>query len=170
MSQPPSYGGPPVNPDRRQLPPGWITQFDSNYNAWFYVNTLVQPPVTTWVHPLGAPASPAGPPPGAAYTPPPGGPPADPRGYGFPPQGQSPYPGAGYGNQSPYPPQQGGYSPGPGYQQPQYGGGYNQPPQQQWQAPPEQKGMLGGLFGHGRHCARARWRRPARGRAACGGV
>ncbi|KAJ6543946.1 hypothetical protein B0H19DRAFT_291779 [Mycena capillaripes] len=144
MSQPPPYGGQPHNPDTRQLPPGWITQFDSNYNAWFYVNTLVQPPVTTWVHPLGAPPTPA-----VAYSPPPGppaGPPPDNRGY-FPPQQGSPYPGAG----SPYPQQQGGYS--PGYQQPPPGqySPYNQPPPQQYGGPPPQdqggKGLLSGMFG-----------------------
>ncbi|KAJ6567399.1 hypothetical protein DFH09DRAFT_1156866 [Mycena vulgaris] len=146
MSSP--YGA-PRNPDTRQLPPGWITQFDANYNAWFYVNTLVQPPVTTWVHPLGAAPSPA-----AAYSPPPGGPPPDNRGY-FPPQQQgSPYPGA-YpgGGGSPYPPQQGGYN--PGYQQPPPGQYSPYPPQQQqWQgAPPQEqggKGLLsgiGGMFG-----------------------
>ncbi|KAI9063494.1 hypothetical protein FKP32DRAFT_722968 [Trametes sanguinea] len=47
MSQPPPYGspgGPPPNPDRRPLPPGWIEQWDSNYKAWFYVNTAENPP------------------------------------------------------------------------------------------------------------------------------
>ncbi|TFY60613.1 hypothetical protein EVJ58_g5040 [Rhodofomes roseus] len=41
MSQPPPYSSrpysenqPPENPDRRPLPPGWISQWDSNYNAW----------------------------------------------------------------------------------------------------------------------------------------
>lgn len=109
------------------------------------MNTLVQPPVTTWVHPLGAPPSPA-----AAYSPPPGGPP-DNRGYGFPPQQGSPYPGA-YppgGSASPYlPQQQGGYS--PGYQQPPPGqySPYNQPPpQQQWQGvPPQEQGGKGAYF------------------------
>ncbi|KAF7301170.1 WW domain-containing protein [Mycena indigotica] len=60
MSQPPPYGGGPprTNPDARPLPSGWITQFDPNYNAWFYVNTLASPPITTWTHPLGAPPPP----------------------------------------------------------------------------------------------------------------
>lgn len=132
------------------------------------MNTLVQPPVTTWVHPLGAPPSPA-----AAYSPPPG--PPDNRGYGFPQQGGSPYPQPANpyppGGGSPYP-QQGGYS--PGYQQPPPGqySPYNQPPpQQQYQGPPPQApggkgafihrvwrvawtdsccapGLLGGLFSH----------------------
>ncbi|KAF4600523.1 hypothetical protein EYR38_005152 [Pleurotus pulmonarius] len=43
------------NPDKRPLPPGWITQYDSRYSAWYYVNTSASPPVTVWEHPLGAP-------------------------------------------------------------------------------------------------------------------
>lgn len=33
MSQPPPYSsnGPPINPDRRPLPPGWIEQWDARY-------------------------------------------------------------------------------------------------------------------------------------------
>ncbi|KAI0786501.1 hypothetical protein C8Q75DRAFT_276476 [Abortiporus biennis] len=37
MASPPPYT--PTNPDRRELPPGWIEQYDKNYKAWFYVNT-----------------------------------------------------------------------------------------------------------------------------------
>ncbi|KAJ6516428.1 hypothetical protein C8R45DRAFT_244664 [Mycena sanguinolenta] len=149
MSQPPPYGQPPrTNPDTRQLPPGWITQFDANYNAWFYVNTFVQPPVTTWTHPLGAPPSPA-----PSYGPPQGPPPGQgpPQQQGSPyPGGASPYPGQASpypGSASPYPQQQGGYGqPPPGQYSP-----YGQPPPQQYQNPPPQdqggRGPLSGLFG-----------------------
>ncbi|KAF7354846.1 WW domain-containing protein [Mycena sanguinolenta] len=87
-----------TNPDTRPLPHGWITRFDANHNAWFYVNTKANPPVTTWVHPLGAPR-PSAP---AMYRPPQGGPPPQNGGHGFHTARQP-------GN--PYPPQQqGGYS------------------------------------------------------------
>ncbi|CCA66974.1 hypothetical protein PIIN_00811 [Serendipita indica DSM 11827] len=47
------------NPDKRPLPPGWITQFDKNYNTWYYVNTAEHPPRTVWEHPAGpAPPTP----------------------------------------------------------------------------------------------------------------
>ncbi|KAG8834188.1 hypothetical protein FRC20_007518, partial [Serendipita sp. 405] len=52
QSPAPSTGG-PENPDKRPLPPGWITQFDKNYNAWYYVKTDENPPVTIWEHPVG---------------------------------------------------------------------------------------------------------------------
>ncbi|KAF8898164.1 hypothetical protein CPB84DRAFT_1168473 [Gymnopilus junonius] len=68
MSAPPPYEH---NPDTRALPDGWITQFDNNYKAWFYVNTRASPPVTTWTHPLGPPP----PPPQQQYAPPPNAPP-----------------------------------------------------------------------------------------------
>ncbi|KAF8075898.1 hypothetical protein FPV67DRAFT_388427 [Lyophyllum atratum] len=72
MASPPPYNAPPpTNPDTRQLPSGWITQFDANYKAWFYVNTQANPPVTTWTHPLGPPP----PPPPTQYAPPSGPPP-----------------------------------------------------------------------------------------------
>ncbi|KZT62138.1 hypothetical protein CALCODRAFT_278193 [Calocera cornea HHB12733] len=32
------------NPDKRPLPPGWVTQYDPNYKTWFYVNTRAEPP------------------------------------------------------------------------------------------------------------------------------
>ncbi|KAF7354751.1 TOX high mobility group box family member 4 [Mycena sanguinolenta] len=57
------------NPDTRPLPPGWITQFDPDYNTWFYVNTQAQPPTPTWNHPLDSPA------PTTVYSPPQGPPP-----------------------------------------------------------------------------------------------
>ncbi|KAF8211664.1 hypothetical protein K438DRAFT_1807687 [Mycena galopus ATCC 62051] len=132
-----------ANPDTRQLPPGWITQFDGNYNAWFYVNTQVQPPVTTWVHPLGATPSPG------AY----GAPQGSEKDYFPTPQPTgSPYPAAAA---NPYPPQQGGgYDSGSGYPQAPQPGQYSpqyspQPPPQQYPNPPpqEDKGLLSGLFG-----------------------
>ncbi|KAG8977624.1 MutS protein msh4 [Tulasnella sp. 425] len=91
------------NPDSRPLPPGWITQYDKNYDAWFYVNTAATPPVTTWEHPgqnayAPPPVPPPGPPPSNQYN----------QGYspgynqgGQYPQQQQP----GYFQQSP-PPQQ----------------------------------------------------------------
>ncbi|KAI8984943.1 hypothetical protein BD414DRAFT_71103 [Trametes punicea] len=118
MSQPPPYSpnGPPPNPDRRPLPPGWIEQWDPNYKAWFYVNTAENPPRSSWVHPLG-PAPPAPQPSG--YAPPPGPPPPD-RSY------------------SPYPPQ-GGYTPGY-YSSPPPQGGY---PPYGGGPPPENRGWFG---------------------------
>ncbi|KAH9843787.1 uncharacterized protein C8Q71DRAFT_730047 [Rhodofomes roseus] len=122
MSQPPPYSSRPYsenqpreNPDRRPLPPGWISQWDSNYNAWFYVNTQENPPRSSWVHPLGPPGSPR---PQAGYAPPSGPPPPDNRGYspgyqGPPaPQRYDDYrgPSPGYGGQPPS-----NYGPGPGY-------------------------------------------------------
>jgi len=106
----PNDNKPNANPDGRPLPPGWITEYDNNYRAWFYVNTTVNPPVTTWVHPLvEAPSSnsyygaPSGPPPDSAY------------GYDSR-QGQY---GSGY-QPSPPPPLQQGYASSPsGYQQQQ---------------------------------------------------
>ncbi|KAF7354845.1 WW domain-containing protein [Mycena sanguinolenta] len=135
MSQPPPY----PNPDTRQLPDGWVSQWDANYNAWFYINTLAQPPVPTWDHPLG-------PAPGA-YSSPQGA---------FPePQHASPYPEAAspfpsQQSASPYPPQQGGGAYSPGYPQPSPSPGYNQsvPPQYPAGPPPQDgKGLLSGLFG-----------------------
>ncbi|KAI0366203.1 hypothetical protein BV20DRAFT_1124411 [Pilatotrama ljubarskyi] len=122
MSQPPPYSpnGPPPNPDRRPLPPGWIEQWDSNYKAWFYVNTAENPPRSSWVHPLG-PAPPTPQPSG--FAPPPGPPPPDNRSYSpYPPQPQPGY-GPGYGQP---PPQQYSQSPGPGsyYGSPPPQGGY----------------------------------------------
>ncbi|KAH9950150.1 hypothetical protein B0H21DRAFT_819568 [Amylocystis lapponica] len=148
MSQ---YGG-PVNPDRRELPPGWIEQYDENYNKWFYVYTRDSPPRSSWVHPLG--------PPGSHYAPPPGPPPpgenrgfnASPYGggpgygspqsqrwgndYGGPPQGGYNSPPGGYGGTPPagYRPQ--GYGP-PAEQRGFFGGG--PPVQEIIQAPPQKK-------------------------------
>ncbi|GAW03791.1 Got1 domain protein [Lentinula edodes] len=121
MSAPPPYPYPPnENPDRRPLPRGWLTRYDNNYRAWFYVNTDVDPPVTTWTHPLGAPPTSPAP---NSYGPPPGPPPPGPGspGYGYNSQPQGQYPGYGgyreeesrgfFGRPSSNPPQQ--YAPAP---------------------------------------------------------
>ncbi|KAH7924831.1 hypothetical protein BV22DRAFT_1195641 [Leucogyrophana mollusca] len=116
MASPPPYG----NPDTRELPPGWITQWNPDYKAWFYVNTREQPPRSSWEHPLG--------PMQTQFAPPPGPPNRE--------WSRSPY----GGGQSNYPPSQqyggGGYGPGyqPSYGGPQGGyggpqGGYGGPPQ-----------------------------------------
>ncbi|KAL4082169.1 hypothetical protein V8B97DRAFT_173453 [Scleroderma yunnanense] len=72
---------PPLNPDTRPLPPGWVQQ----YNWEFYVNTREQPPRSSWEHPLGPPGPPGG------YSQPPYqyGPPSGNYGQGGPgyPQG-----------------------------------------------------------------------------------
>ncbi|KAI0761750.1 hypothetical protein BC629DRAFT_1597274 [Irpex lacteus] len=118
----------PQNPDARPLPPGWIQQYDRNYNTWFYVNTTTNPPQSSWTHPAG-PA----PPPPANFAPPAGPPPPN------SPYGQQPYPPqSGYG-QSP-PPQQYGGGYGSGY------GGYGSPPPQQSYGGgyPENRGFFGG--------------------------
>jgi len=123
MSAPPPYDG---NPDRRSLPAGWITQYDPNYKAWFYVNTQANPPVTTWNHPSGPLSTPS---PQPRYSSPPA--PANyPSGYNLD------------GGQGGYPCQNSSY------QQPPFGGyddsrgaGYEQDPQRN-----DNKG-LGGLLG-----------------------
>ncbi|KAL6297978.1 hypothetical protein BKA93DRAFT_820591 [Sparassis latifolia] len=124
-----SYGGQPRNPDSRDLPPGWIEQYD----AKFYVNTREDPPRPSWVHPLGPPSSSP-----HHYAAPSGPPPPDRR-------SASPYSPSGYNppvryGQGPPPPQQRydsytpqyggpspGRSPGPGPVSP-YG---SRPPVQQ---------------------------------------
>ncbi|KAG6811793.1 hypothetical protein H0H92_005809 [Tricholoma furcatifolium] len=124
----------PRNPDNRPLPQGWISEYDNKY----YVNTLVEPPVRTWTHPLGAPAPHSYGPPSGPPPPPNGSRPDYDRGFRQDPYGpQGGYGGGGYGG----PPQQ-GY--GGGYGGPQqgyggdrgsggggYGSGYGGPPQQQ---------------------------------------
>jgi len=103
----------PHNPDTRPLPAGWITQYDSNYKAWFYVNTNAQPPVTTWEHPGPPPQAP--PPPGPSTYSPPGGPP--------PPNAPRPGYEQGYGPGN----SRGGYGDGPSGG---YGGSpYDRPPE-----------------------------------------
>ncbi|CAG7846691.1 SubName: Full=Uncharacterized protein {ECO:0000313/EMBL:CCA71492.1} [Serendipita indica DSM 11827] len=127
MSQYPQYSSEPPksNPDTRPLPDGWITQWDPNYKAWFYVNTRESPPRSVWVHPAGPPGSPQP----QQYSAPSGAPPSNgpqekggsandyyqgssspyPQGSSPYPQGPSPYPQQG---QSPYP-QQGYNQPNP---------------------------------------------------------
>ncbi|KAF8575505.1 hypothetical protein K439DRAFT_1641343 [Ramaria rubella] len=46
---------PPTDGESRPLPEGWIKQFDSNSNAWFYVDTSASPPRSIWVHPYDDP-------------------------------------------------------------------------------------------------------------------
>ncbi|KAF9032647.1 hypothetical protein BDZ89DRAFT_573029 [Hymenopellis radicata] len=132
MSQPPAYGEqPPVNPDSRPLPPGWVTQYDANYKTWFYVNTHANPPTPSWTHPLGPP-----PPPPSQFTPPSGPPPPDNRGYGQN-QGYGKIGGGGGGGGG------GGYGQ-PGYGGGGYGGGYQQQPQVMYaQQPPKKSGGIG---------------------------
>ncbi|KAI9618211.1 hypothetical protein H4Q26_012564 [Puccinia striiformis f. sp. tritici PST-130] len=55
----PSSAGPTTDPT---LPPGWIKQWNQQYQTWFFVFTLTQPPISQWTHPGSAP-SPPGPPP-----------------------------------------------------------------------------------------------------------
>ncbi|ESK93136.1 hypothetical protein Moror_8859 [Moniliophthora roreri MCA 2997] len=154
------------NPDKRPLPPGWITQFDNNYRTWFYVNTNAQPPVTTWEHPANsAPpppnqyAPPSGPPPPQGPSPMQSPPPPDnrgpyspgPQGYGYnnPQGGYGGYGGyPGYQQQSPPPGPYGGYGSPPPQQGPGYGYGGPPPPQHQQSGG---KGLLGGLFGGNKH-------------------
>ncbi|KAF9076665.1 hypothetical protein BDP27DRAFT_1313706 [Rhodocollybia butyracea] len=163
MSAPPPYP-PSENPDRRPLPGGWITQYDSNYRAWFYVNTVANPPVTTWTHPLGPP--PTSPPPNP-YGPPPGPPPRNSE-YGYNnPQGQySGYGGPGYQPSPPPQPYYGNSPPPQGYGSGGYGGYreeenrglFNRPssnptPQviyEQAPPPPKKQGMgMGSMLGIG---------------------
>jgi len=146
--QPPPYeaGSKPVNPDKRELPAGWIEQYDKSYNTWFYVNTRENPPKSSWEHPLG-PLPPAPAP--QSFAPPPGPPPPDNRGS---PYQQGPYtqqPGyggpsqAGWAYPSPQSPQGGwGQQPPVGYQQPGWG---PQPGPYGWQqGPPPGQGYYGG--------------------------
>ncbi|PCH41545.1 hypothetical protein WOLCODRAFT_143636 [Wolfiporia cocos MD-104 SS10] len=161
MSQPygrpysPSYSkpAPPHNPDTRPLPPGWVAQYDNNYNAWFYVNTNEEPPRSSWVHPLGPPP-PSSPRP-SSYAPPQGPPPPD-RGRGYspapysggpPPPDRDPYrPGYGQPGRPPTPPRPAAYEDrygSPAYNAPPPGGyrpnsGYGGPP------PDDSRGFFGG--------------------------
>ncbi|KAI6168931.1 hypothetical protein EDD17DRAFT_1502913 [Pisolithus thermaeus] len=83
---------PPPNPDSRELPPGWIQQ----YNWEFYVNTREQPPRSVWEHPLGPLPQGYNRSPGyqPSYNPPPPPGYSHPGNYGNVPQGG--YPGGGY--------------------------------------------------------------------------
>ncbi|WFD42109.1 hypothetical protein MPSI1_000747 [Malassezia psittaci] len=78
----------------RALPDGWVKQFDTNYNQYFYVDTRSNPPRSTWVHPddeQGRYSAPSGAPPGQQSS-----------RYGS---------GSGPGPQASYQPQQQGYMP-----------------------------------------------------------
>ncbi|KAJ3121438.1 hypothetical protein HK098_003666 [Nowakowskiella sp. JEL0407] len=89
--------------DNRPLPPGWISQWDANYNRYFFVNQATGQ--TTWDDPRGPPpTAPPGYTPGQQYDP-------NQQGYGQP--GYQPQPPQGYGQ--PYPGQPGpqGYNPTP---------------------------------------------------------
>jgi len=135
---PPPYAG---NPDRRPLPAGWITQFDPNYKAWFYVNTEAKPPITTWTHPFG-PEPPRTPSPERKYSPPMAPPPQGSPSYAdrYGPTGPQSYNQGGYlgGNDYPQQPQDRSYG-GP---RPEYGAGYDS-------NYPQESGSrgLGGLLG-----------------------
>lgn len=50
---PPSPPKQPVNPDRRQLPSGWISQYDSSSGKFFYVYTPTA--LRQWEHPADKP-------------------------------------------------------------------------------------------------------------------
>ncbi|KAH9956781.1 hypothetical protein BC827DRAFT_1270706 [Russula dissimulans] len=156
MSGPPPYSTPSTtNPDRRPLPDGYITRYDENYRAWYYVWTRSGPPRSSWTHPLDAQAPSS--PPQANFAPPPNPPPdrtgfpgGGGRGRQFnPPQPASAtypgpqqyppsFPGSGAGGYSEprYAPTQ-GYPTQPnfGAPSPNYG---NQWQQQTWQQPPAQ--------------------------------
>ncbi|MBW0540219.1 hypothetical protein O181_079934 [Austropuccinia psidii MF-1] len=45
--------------DEQALPPGWIKNWDANHNAWYYVNTHQNPPLTTWNDPRSTNPDPA---------------------------------------------------------------------------------------------------------------
>ncbi|CAE6442537.1 unnamed protein product [Rhizoctonia solani] len=95
------------NPDQRQLPPGFVTQFDTTYNTWFYINTLASPPRSQWLHP------------------------ADHHDQNNPPLGGVNWNALGPAGATPG---GGGYSPGPG---PAYGQGGYDPNMQQGYPPPQ---------------------------------
>ncbi|KAH7888145.1 hypothetical protein F5I97DRAFT_1926528 [Phlebopus sp. FC_14] len=141
---------PPLNPDTRELPSGWIQQYNWEYRQWFYVYTREQPPRSSWEHPLGP--MPQG------FAPPPGPPPPD-RGYNRSPYGGGPggyppaqeYGGYNQGYQPSYGAPQGYASPPPNYNNAPsggfMGGGSYAPPgsgYQQGPYPPEGRGFFGG--------------------------
>ncbi|PVF94012.1 hypothetical protein CPB86DRAFT_789464, partial [Serendipita vermifera] len=66
---PPTPGGTKQNPDSRPLPPGWITDYDESYKAWYYVNTHDANPAATWTHPAETHPGAAAPGHGAATSP-----------------------------------------------------------------------------------------------------
>ncbi|KNZ47713.1 hypothetical protein VP01_61g1 [Puccinia sorghi] len=80
-SAPPPSGPPPPSGEP-PLPHGWRKEWNAQYNAWFYVNTLVQPPQSQWTPPGPTPSGP--PPPAPRYAPPPGPPQGTPQPGGTP--------------------------------------------------------------------------------------
>ncbi|KAF8485273.1 hypothetical protein DFH94DRAFT_689628 [Russula ochroleuca] len=135
MSAPPHTG----NPDRRPLPDGWITRYDDNYRAWYYVDTRAQPPRSSWDHPLPHGLPPPTSPPGS-YVPP-----SNPPNRGYASSGGAP----------PYNQQQGQpYSGQPVNQAPSYPGFQGNPqeprayPQQAFQTQPSYGGPPAGSYGN----------------------
>ncbi|EJU04614.1 hypothetical protein DACRYDRAFT_113999 [Dacryopinax primogenitus] len=66
--------------EERELPPGWIRQWDPNQKHHFYVDTKAKPPRSIWVHPYDDPTFIASIPDSSApkkFAPPPGPPPED---------------------------------------------------------------------------------------------
>ncbi|KAI0253038.1 hypothetical protein BJV78DRAFT_235555 [Lactifluus subvellereus] len=131
MSAPPPYSTPrpTENPDRRPLPHGWITQYDRNYQAWYYVDTNKSPTQSQWNHPfdphMSSPPTNSNPNPG--YQPPPNLPPSrPPYNSSFSQQQVQPFGGPSSFNQ---PPQAVGFSGNPQEQR-------AYPTQQQYQAQP----------------------------------
>ncbi|KAF3931348.1 hypothetical protein ABW19_dt0210066 [Dactylella cylindrospora] len=43
---------PPMPPDPRELPTGWIQKFSATRSRWYYVDTNVDPPKSWWIHPM----------------------------------------------------------------------------------------------------------------------
>ncbi|KIK98150.1 hypothetical protein PAXRUDRAFT_824163 [Paxillus rubicundulus Ve08.2h10] len=133
---------PPPNPDTRDLPHGWVAQYNWDYKQWFYVNTREQPPRSSWEHPLGTMpqgfAPPSGPPPDRSYSRSPYG--GGPGGYQSPPQGYGGY-NSGYQPSYGAPPQ--GYGGPPNYANAP-SGGYTGGGYQQGSYAPENRGIFGG--------------------------
>ncbi|KAJ1342460.1 hypothetical protein BSLG_002959 [Batrachochytrium salamandrivorans] len=146
--------------DNRPLPPGWVSQWNTQYSRHYYYDT--NKGVSSWEDPRGPPPPVSAPPPPAGGAPPPAGappPPYDQRDINQPPPqpgyAQQPQPPFQYGQQQPMQPQppfqygqQQPMQPQPPYQ-------YGQPPMQMQpppmvtsvapQAPPQK-----GLFGFGK--------------------
>jgi len=154
---------PAGNPDRRPLPDGWITRWDENYRAWYYVDIRTQPPRSSWEHPVGPLSSPQQPPTYAPPSNPPSnrfnsGSPSFPSQYGGAPQQytQTTYPSGFQGGQQqdqrnfpgvpqqPYQAAPYGYSgQGQGWSQSQGGWQQSQPPSQVYAQPQPPRGRGG---------------------------
>jgi len=50
-----SPAGPPPAYEDRELPPGWVKQFDRKSERYYYVDTMAKPPRSIWVHPFDDP-------------------------------------------------------------------------------------------------------------------